>query len=131
MLRRFFYIIIVVVFYNCKTSVKKEEIIPIKDISTNGKEYNFGSINKNDTIIHFFEIGNNSKSDLIIKKIGTSCGCTSIGKIDSIIKPTEKTKLKIRFIPKKKQKGMVSNSVAVEMNTNPAFLIFRLKGNVE
>lgn len=94
------------------------------------KEYDFGTIKVGDTVNHIFYIKNISNQDLKINNIGTSCGCTSIGKIDSLAKKGEKLTISIQFIAKKEQTGRISNSAVVEMNTNPPFSVFRLKGNV-
>ncbi len=95
------------------------------------KEYNFGKIFVGDTVTHKFKITNNSEEDLVIKKVGKSCTCTSVGYLDSIIKPKQSSFFELQFVPKKKQIGEVSSSVAVSMNTTPSFVILKMKGIVE
>lgn len=124
-----FIVIIAFVLINCKKSNLKEEI-GIK-FETSNKKYNFGDIRVNDTITHSFYVKNLSKQNLIISKVATSCGCTSVGNIDSLIMPNKKTEIKIQFIAKKEQVGSITNSIVVEMNTKPPFTVFRLEGNVK
>ena len=59
--------------------------------------FNFGEINKGVNKTHTFTIKNNGKSDLVIRKTKSSCGCT-IAKLDSkIIKPGASSDIKITF----------------------------------
>ncbi len=104
--------------------------IPMTKIQVD-KVYDFGEIAFGDTITHKFKIKNFSQRELMIRKIGTTCVCTTVGKIDSIIKPKDSSFIKIRFIPKKHQKGNISSSVVLDMNTNPSFTVLKMIGYVK
>lgn len=49
----------------------------------------FGVIDEGETIKHSFAFTNTGKSELIIRKIKASCGCTTIEPTNTIIKPGE------------------------------------------
>lgn len=115
---------------NCKKSNTNKKSKETAIIEILQKEYNFGTIKVGDTVNHDFYIKNISNQNLKIGKIGTSCGCTNVSEIDSVVQKGEKTKVTIQFIAQKEQIGEISNSAVVEMNTKPPFTIFRLKGNV-
>ena len=113
----------------CSCNSKKENTITKIEILD--KEFNFGKATLKDTIVHTFKIKNLTNTKLKINNLATSCGCTTIGKIDSIANKNEIIEVKLQFIPKKEQIGnQVTNSVVVEMNTEPPFTVFRLKGKV-
>ncbi|CAI8366999.1 MAG: Uncharacterised protein [Polaribacter sp. SA4-10] len=111
-------------------NVQKNKTIPLSKIEALENEFDFGSITSKDTITHTFKIKNLAKTSLIVNNIATSCGCTTIGKIDSIYSNNEVVDITVQFIANNEQYGKVSNSVVVEMNTEPSFMIFRLKGIV-
>ncbi|MEN8835976.1 MAG: DUF1573 domain-containing protein [Polaribacter sp.] len=98
---------------------------------TENKTFNFGEIKLNDTLNHTFKIKNISKNKLIISKIATSCGCTQIGDIKKELELNEETEIKIQFIPKESQVGnLVKNTVVLEINTEPPFVVYNIKGRV-
>ncbi|MCX7797520.1 MAG: DUF1573 domain-containing protein [Melioribacter sp.] len=59
--------------------------------------YNFGEIVEGQIVEHEFEIINQGNDDLIIKDVRASCGCTAVQPSQKILKPNEKTKIKIEF----------------------------------
>ncbi len=63
------------------------------------KELNkdFGNVNEGDEIKHQFEFTNTGKSDLIIRKIKASCGCTTVNPVITVIKPGQKSSLSALF----------------------------------
>ena len=116
------------------SSCKKKKEITITDnltkIEIKEREFDFGNAYLGDTVIHVFKIKNITNTYLKIKKTATSCGCTTLGIIDSLAEKGETIEFKLQYIPKDDNKGKVSNSLVVEMNTEPSFAVFRLKGNV-
>ncbi|WGH75690.1 DUF1573 domain-containing protein [Tenacibaculum tangerinum] len=95
------------------------------------KDFDFGEITLQDTIAHSFKIKNTTDIPLKINNLATSCGCTTFDLLDSIAKKDESLTVTVQFIPKEEHIGQrVSNSVVVEMNTDPPFSVVRLKGKV-
>lgn len=60
-------------------------------------DYNFKEILEGQTVEHEFEIVNQGDADLIINDVKASCGCTAVQPSKKILKPGEKTKIKIEF----------------------------------
>jgi len=111
----------------CKQESKK---IKNTEIFTN-KEINIGTVSKEDTVRFNIEVINPMNEDLIIKKTSSSCGCTLVNIKDSIIKPNNKTQLKMEFIPGVNRKGNVSQAIVVEANTTERFHEVIIKANVK
>lgn len=59
--------------------------------------YNFGEIVEGEIAEHEFEIINQGDADLIIKDVRASCGCTAVQPPKRVLKPSERTKIKIEF----------------------------------
>ncbi|WMW77689.1 DUF1573 domain-containing protein [Flavobacterium sp. 20NA77.7] len=112
-----------VLLLSCK-EVEESAIIEVQ------KEINFGTIHSNESVSKVFKIKNISTTNLIIKNIKTSCGCTVAKLSDSIINPNDKVELKVKFVASKEKIGKIKNSIVVESNTNPVFTVLYLKGNV-
>lgn len=66
-------------------------------IAFNEKTYNFDEIKQGQKIEHEFMLKNEGKSDLYIRKIRASCGCTTVNPDTDVIKPGESTSLKVIF----------------------------------
>lgn len=112
---------------SCKQKMKK---IKNTEIFTN-KEINLGTVSKEDTVRFNIEVVNPMNEDLIIKKTSSNCGCTLVNIKDSIIKPNNKTQLKMEFIPGLNRKGNVSQAIVVETNTAEPFHEVIIKANVK
>jgi len=59
--------------------------------------YNFKEVLEGQTVEHEYEIINQGNADLIINDVKASCGCTAVQPQKKILKPGEKTKIKIEF----------------------------------
>ncbi len=77
--------------------------------------FNFGNIKQGDKVEHTFTVTNYGKSDLIIRKVQASCGCTAVNPSKNVIKPGEKTDIKVIF-DSKGRKGRQNKAVTVITN---------------
>ena len=59
--------------------------------------FNFGTITEGEKVNHSFKFRNDGKSDLVIRKISTSCGCTAVEKKAEVIKPGESSSIDVTF----------------------------------
>jgi hypothetical protein len=59
--------------------------------------YDFGAIKTGDKAKYDYIVKNNGKSDLLIRKIATSCGCTATNLKSQIVKPGESTIIAVEF----------------------------------
>lgn len=66
-------------------------------IAFDNNTFNFESIAQGETAEHVFTISNNGKSDLYIRKIKASCGCTAVQPEKDVIPAGESTTMKVVF----------------------------------
>jgi hypothetical protein len=92
--------------------------------------FNFGVITQGDTINHTFKILNTGKSDLIIRKVNSSCGCTVAKPTKDIIPPGMSTDLKVHFDSQGKS-GTITKSITVITNDpkHPSSTLY-IQGNI-
>ena len=70
---------------------------PIMDFSGSASEFDFGTIKEGETNEHVFKFKNTGKSDLIIRKINSTCGCTVANTKKKVIKPGTEGSIKVVF----------------------------------
>lgn len=66
-------------------------------IAITPQNYNFGEINYGDVAEYTFTIENKGGQNLEIKKVATSCGCTTAKASSENIAPGEKTDLQVTY----------------------------------
>jgi len=59
--------------------------------------FDFGKVVEGQIVKHNFEIQNTGNSDLNIKNVSASCGCTAANPEKSLLKPGEKTNINVTF----------------------------------
>ncbi len=95
--------------------LSKEDSLKLPKLSFDRSIHNFGSIKQGDIVTTNFIMTNNGKSDLKIYKTKASCGCTVSEPEKTLLKPGEKTNLKVTFNSTGKS-GQDSKSVTVYCN---------------
>jgi len=78
-------------------------------------EINFGNVSQTQKTTGEFIISNTGKTDLIIRKVKASCGCTAVNPQKMLLKPGEKTSMKVIFDPAGKT-GAFNKSITVITN---------------
>ncbi len=68
---------------------------PVIDFETTSFE--FDTVPEGEVVIHEFTFTNTGKSDLIIRKTRSSCGCTAVSLSNKPIKPGESSSIKLNF----------------------------------
>ncbi len=61
------------------------------------KVFNFNKIKQGEKLDHSYTFTNTGKSDLVIRKVKASCGCTAIMTTNKVIKPGETGEIKMAF----------------------------------
>ena len=91
--------------------------------------HNFGRMIKGEKGHYSFHFKNTGKTDLLITRVSTSCGCT-VGKYPrKPVKPGEKGTIDVTFDSTHKR-GFQNKSVTILANTQPNRTILRIKANV-
>jgi hypothetical protein len=100
-------------------------------IAIDNKIFNFGTIKKGDKAEHTFTITNKGKSNLVIRKVKASCGCTAIKPEKTVIEPGEKTAITAIFNSAGKS-GRQNKSITVITNDPlSSNVLLRVQGTVE
>jgi hypothetical protein len=92
--------------------------------------FDFGDMNQGDKKSHTFNLTNNGKTDLIIRRVRSSCGCTAVAPSKSVIAPGETAPIEVSFDSRGKR-GRQSKSITVITNDpkNPTATL-RISSNV-
>lgn len=77
--------------------LSEEELAKAPDINFDRTTYDFGTVKQNSKVTHVFTFSNEGKSNLKIRKIRATCGCTTVEPDKKIIKPGEKGSFKAIF----------------------------------
>lgn len=67
------------------------------EITFDKKECDFGKVSQGDNVVHSFTFSNTGKSDLLIERVKSSCGCTTALISDKTVPPGEKGEIKATF----------------------------------
>lgn len=92
--------------------------------------HDFGEMNQGDKKEHIFMLANDGKSELIIRNIRSSCGCTAVAPSTKVIAPGESAPIKVTFDSRGKR-GRQSKSITVITNDpkNPTSRL-RISSNI-
>jgi len=111
-----------------KLSQKDLQNAPIIDF--NERVFDFGEIKEGKKVEYTFKIINKGKSDLLIRSVKASCGCTAANPTSNVIKPGTDTDLKVIFDSNGKL-GLQNKTITIISNDpNQATTILRVSGNV-
>ncbi len=99
-------------------------------INITDKNFDFGEIKSTQKVEHAFVVKNDGKSNLIIRKVKASCGCTAINPKKSVLVPGESTEIVTVFDPTGKS-GRQNKSVTVITNDpQNSNVLLRISGNI-
>jgi hypothetical protein len=74
-----------------------DQLANAPSISFDENTFDFQEIKQGEKVEHVFTITNNGKSDLIIRNVKASCGCTAVSPVDDVVKPGASTTMKVIF----------------------------------
>ncbi len=74
-----------------------EELANAPKVEFKTSDFDFGTIKQKEKVNHRYEFTNTGKSDLIIRKIKASCGCTATNPEKDVIKPGESSYIDVTF----------------------------------
>ncbi len=110
----------------------EEDFTNLNDIQRNNapridmsvQNFDFGEVMDGDVIEKDFEFNNIGKSDLIIRKIKASCGCTTVEPADKVIKPGKSSSVKAS-VKTSGFTGRIAKTITIITNdpVNPSVVI--------
>lgn len=116
---------------NCTKQKDDVEKLRLSKVKITEHIFDFGNINKGDTVTYSFVIKNISERKFIIDTVGTSCGCTTTHFTRDSIGKNQIAKIDVQYISDNNSTGKISKSIVVSDNSESGFHTFYLKGEVQ
>ncbi len=79
------------------SGLTKDQLAKAPDINFSDTNFDFGKLQQGDKVNHEFTFVNDGKSDLMIRKVHASCGCTAAMISSQVIHPGESGTIKVTF----------------------------------
>lgn len=112
------------------SNLTEEELANAPIATFTEKTFDFGEMKQGEKKEHTFMLKNDGKTDLYIRNIRTSCGCTAVAPETKVIKPGKTGPLKVTFNSRGKR-GRQSKSITVITNDpKSSTSILRITSNV-
>ncbi len=112
------------------SSLSEEELANAPVISVDDPEFRFGTINQGEKVEHTYVLKNSGKSDLHIRKVSASCGCTAVQPEKNIIPPGETVNIKTVFNSAGKVGNQNKTVTIITNDPRKSKLILWVKGEV-
>ncbi len=113
------------------SKLTQQQLANAPKIDFDTRVFQFGEIVEGAKAEHTFRIINKGKSDLMIRSVKASCGCTAVNPASNVIKPGESTDMKAVFDSRGKT-GMQNKTVTIISNDpSNATTILRITGTVK
>jgi hypothetical protein len=111
-----------------KMTAKQRANAPV--IEFDNKNFDFGTRPTGPAIPHSFVFRNNGKSDLIIRKVHASCGCTATHPEKTTLKPGESSKIDIVFDTKGRSGDQYKNITVITNDPEHPEVLLQVKGKL-
>lgn len=95
------------------------------------QQFDFGTISEKDVAEHDFKLTNTGKSDLFIRKVSASCGCTAVQPEKNQIKPGEFTLIRARFVAAGREGNQKKAITVITNDPRRSKSILWINGTVE
>ena len=112
------------------SALTPEQMANAPAISFDNHTFQFNEIKQGEKVEHTYTITNNGKSDLIIRKIKASCGCTAVSPVDDIIKAGASTTMKVIFNSAGKVGKQNKTITVISNDPKHSRTVLWVKGNV-
>lgn len=100
-------------------------------ISFSQTSFNFGAVKQGELVEHLFEFKNTGKSDLIIRQVRASCGCTAVKPEKSVIKPGESSTVKAIFNTRGRKGNQSKSIIVITNDPDKPTQVLNIKGKIE
>lgn len=107
-----------------------EQVAGAPILSVNDPEFKFGKIKQGEKVEHVYVLTNSGKSDLHIRKVKASCGCTAVQPEKNVIAPGESVNIKIVFNSAGKVGNQNKTVTIITNDPRKSKMILWVKGEV-
>lgn len=112
------------------SSLSPEALAQAPVINVDNTEFNFGKIKQGEKMEHVYVLTNSGKSDLHIRKVKASCGCTAVQPAKNVIAPGESVDIKTVFNSAGKTGNQNKTVTIITNDPKKSKLILWVKGEV-
>jgi hypothetical protein len=91
--------------------------------------HDFGKLIQGEKVSYGFKFTNTGKTDLIISKVSSSCGCTVPDYPKTPIRPGETKKIDVKF-DTENRRGFQNKTVTIVSNAQPSTKVIRIKAQI-
>jgi hypothetical protein len=113
------------------THLTPEEKANAPHVAFDNAEFEFGTLKQGESISTDFVFKNTGKSDLVIRKVKASCGCTATSPEKMVIKPGETSKIATTFNSRGKRGRQNKTITVITNDPDSPNTILKIKGVVE
>jgi len=106
------------------------ELANAPSIGVDNPEFKFGKINQGEKVEHVYVLTNSGKTDLHIRKVKASCGCTAVQPEKNVIAPGESVNIKTVFNSAGKVGNQNKTVTVITNDPKNSKLILWVKGEV-
>jgi len=99
-------------------------------LTVDDPEFRFGKINQGEKVEHTYVLTNSGKSDLYIRKVTASCGCTAVQPEKKVINPGESVNIKAVFNSAGKVGNQNKTVTIITNDPQKSKMILWVKGEV-
>jgi hypothetical protein len=108
-----------------------EELAKAPKVYIESKTHNFGNIKQGKKIEHNFTLKNTGKSDLIIRRVWATCGCTAVSPKKKVIPPGRSTQIKTIFNSAGRTGNQKKMITVITNDPKNSRVILWIEGNIE
>jgi len=112
------------------SSMSEAELANAPEVHVDDTEFAFGKIKQGDKVEHTYVLTNSGKSDLHIRKVKASCGCTAVQPEKKVVSPGESVNIKTVFNSAGKLGNQNKTVTIITNDPKKSKLILWVKGEV-
>jgi hypothetical protein len=112
------------------SSLSQAELDKAPVLGVDDPEFKFGTINQGEKVEHTYVLTNSGKSDLHIRKVSASCGCTAVQPEKTVIAPGEAVNIKTVFNSAGKVGNQNKTVTIITNDPKKSKMILWVKGEV-
>ncbi len=112
------------------SALSAEELAQAPVLNVDDPEFRFGKINQGEKVEHVYVLTNTGKTDLHIRKVKASCGCTAVQPDKNVIAPGESVNIKTVFNSAGKTGNQNKTVTIITNDPRKSKMILWVKGEV-
>jgi hypothetical protein len=113
------------------TNMSADQLASAPVLSVDDPTFQFGTIQQGEKVEHTYVLTNSGKTDLLIRKVSASCGCTAVQPDKQVIPPGESVKIKTVFNSAGKVGNQNKTVTIITNDPKNSKMILWVKGQVD